>query len=516
MKPKKNWGHGLLFHVLKGMAVSFIPLCILPLLAIINLTLRGGIFDWPQMGSALVGAFVSALGGVLTGWAVCLYDRKSDALAGISAILHLMIHISAVIVCLCFSSLLWPINAENGDTIIRSGMHLALTTGVLAAGWIMTAKSMPERYTAIFSLQRFLQYTMVYIAVLLFIPALNRVFPVRFNIATLSLPFGVMALFSVILMNQGNLDGMMERRQHSKELLPEKIRVYNLLMISGLLLLMTLGLAFGEGFFAAAIRSGKKLLLAGLYGILDFLGIPEGQAVQRDWGQTDPRFGAGTPNSYILRFLAQKARTNPWWNLLFLLLALILAYVLYSNWRAILSHFRERMIEIGSAFWDFLMGRFHFREIGVEKGDYTDKVEELLHEDNQLGSAVFRRSREMKRVVKEWRRTDDPVKKIRDGYRLLIVLAKTSGSDIVFSDTVSQILEKNRETLLGSAFERVNPIYNRVRYGEMMPSAAETAAVGREIERVFESGGVAMKNLAGQMEREKKVAKEAAKNVRKK
>ncbi len=49
-----------------------------------------------------------------------------------------------------------------------------------------------------------------------------------------------------------------------------------------------------------------------------------------------------------------------------------------------------------------------------------------------------------------------------------------------------------------------------------MPSAAETAAVGREIERVFESGGIAMKNLAGQMEREKKVAKEAAKNVRKK
>ena len=108
------------------------------------------------------------------------------------------------------------------------------------------------------------------------------------------------------------------------------------------------------------------------------------------------------------------------------------------------------------------------------------------------------------------------MQKVRDGYRLMVMTSKTGESGVVSSDTTGQILGKNRETPMEPIFKQMNPVYDRVRYGDIAPSAEEVSAVGKEIEAAFESGGVAMKNLAGQMEREKKSAREAAKNVRKK
>ncbi len=509
MKPEENQDRKPLFLLLKGMAVAVQPLSILPLLAVCNLTLGGGIFGWAQMarisaGMALAGGF-----GALLGWISCRYDNRPAPQKSVSKSLHIMMYTAAPIVCLLIALLLWPVPADVPDIVIRRTAHLFLCTGILIAGWILAARNMPGSYTTSFEFSHFIRGSGIYVAALVFIAFFNDTIPVQFHVATLSLSFGITVVFSIILMNQGNIDSMMERRRHNKASLPGKIRLYNLIMIAGLLLIIFSGLLFGNQIFAGLIWLGKKILLLVIYIIMFILSV-------LGRGQEDGEVGgSGKPDTSIYETLAQGAATNPLWNILYVLLIALAVYLLVSNRKAIFRSIRGWFSRIGTAIYNFLMGKFRFRELGAEEGYYTDDVEVLTQDDGPKESASFRTKRELKKALKQWQKLTDPVEKVRGGYRLMVMTAKTGNTGVVSSDTTGQILGKNRETPLEPVFEKMNPVYDRVRYGDTSPSAEEVSAIGREVEAAFENGGIAMRNLAEQMEREKRAAKEAAKSARK-
>ena len=260
MKPEENHDWKPLFLLLKGMAVAFQPLCVLPLLAVSNILLGGGGFGWPQMGTAFAGILLAGLGGALIGGLLCWYSQKPAPNEKVSKFLRIMMFVSAPVFCLVMACLLWPQNAQTGMMMwdglpIYFGwcIFVLANTAILTAGWVLTARNMPGSYTASFSLADFVRGALVYAVSLGLIYFYGSNFSITFNITTLSLPFALMVIFALILLNQGNIDSMMERRRHNKASLPGKIRLYNLIMIAGLLLIIFSGLLFGNQIFAGLI-----------------------------------------------------------------------------------------------------------------------------------------------------------------------------------------------------------------------------------------------------------------------
>ncbi len=518
MNPEENQDRKPLFLLLKGMAVAFQPLCVLPLLALSGILLRGGVFGWPQMGVAFTGVLLAGLGGAMIGGLLSWYSQKTSANQNVSKFLRIMMFVSAPIFCLLLAMLLWPKNAQAGmivwDGLPESfgwGISVLANTAVLTAGWVLTARNMPGSYTASFSLTNFVRGSLVYAISLGIIYFYGSDVSITFDIATLSIPFALMTIIALILMNQGNIDSMMERRRHNKASLPGKIRLYNLIMIAGLLLIIFSGLLFGNQIFAGLIWAAKKILLLIIYIVMLIIWI---LGIGQKGGEANG--GGGKQDTSIYETLAQGATTNPLWNILYVLLIGLAVYLLVTFRKQILRSLRGYFSRIGTAIYNFLMGKFQFREMGAEEGYYTDDVEVLTQDDGPQETASFRTKRELKKALKQWQKLTDPVEKVRGGYRLMVMTAKTGSSGVVSSDTTGQILGKNRETPLEPVFEKMNPVYDRVRYGDTPPSAEEVSAVGKEVEAVFESGGAAMKALTEQMEREKKAAKEAAKSGRKK
>lgn len=517
MKPEEKQQGNSIFLLLKGLSVAFQPLCVLPLLALSGILLNGGVFGWPQMVIALLGVLLAGVGGALVGGMLCLYTQRHSANENVTKFLRMMMFISAPVFSLVIVLLLWPQSAQIG-AVEWPGLppdfawvlFLLANTAVLTVGWTLTARNMPGSYTTSFALNHFVRGALVYVISIGFIYFYGIDTPITFNISTLSLPFGMMVVVSLVLLNQGNIDGMMERRRHNKASLPGKIRVYNLIIVSGMLLVIFAALLFGDQIFAALVWLAKRLALMVVYivmGILWLLGRNQ---------QDGEAGGGGKQDTAIYEQLAKGASANPWWNILYILLIGLAVYLLVSNRKAIFRSIRDWFSRFGAAIYNFLMGRFQFRDMGAEEGYYTDDVEALTQDDRPQESAAFHNKRELKKALKQWQKLTDPVQKVRDGYRLMVMTSKMGESGVVSSDTTGQILGKNRETSMEPVFRQMNPVYDRVRYGDMAPSAEEISVVGKEIEAAFESGGVAMKNLAGQMEREKRAAKEAAKNVRKK
>ncbi|MCI9455373.1 MAG: hypothetical protein HFE44_00170 [Oscillospiraceae bacterium] len=520
MKPEENQeqNKNVLFIFLKGLSVAFQPLCVLPLLALSGILLNGGVFGWPQMATAFLGVLLAGAGGALVGGLLCLYAQRPSVNENVTKFLRVMMFISAPVFSLAITLLLWPQSAQIG-AVEWPGLppdfawliFLLANTAVLAAGWTLTARNMPGSYTTSFALNHLVRGALVYVISMGFIYFYGSEIPIIFNISTLSLPFGLMVVMALILLNQGNIDSMMERRRHNKASLPGRIRVYNLIMVSGILAVIFVSLLFGNQIFAALVWVGKRLLLLVVYIVMGILWL-----LGRGQQDGDAGAGEGKQDTAIYEQLARGASTNPWWNILYLVLIGLAVYLLVSNRKAIFRSIRDWFSRIGAAIYNFLMGRFQFRDLGAEEGYYTDDVEVLTQDDRPQESAAFHNKRELKKALKQWQKVTDPVQKVRDGYRLMVMTSKTGESGVVSSDTTGQILGKNRETPMEPIFKQMNPVYDRVRYGDIAPSAEEVSAVGKEIEAAFESGGVAMKNLAGQMEREKKSAREAAKNVRKK
>jgi len=512
MKPEENQDRKPLFLVLKGMAVAVEPLCVLPLLAVARLMLGGGVFSWKEMGFAFIGLLVAALGGALAGWVSCRYDQKPDAQKSVSKSLHIMMYAVAPIVCFLTAMALWPVISDESEILVKYmwGLHLFASTGILIAGWVLTARNIPGSYTSSFQFSHFLRGAGIYALSLVFIAFFNETHPVELNIVTLSLPFSVLVTFSVILMNQGNIDGMMERRRHNKASLPGKIRVYNLIIITGMLAVVFAGLLFGNQIFAGLVWVGKKLLLLVIYIIMGILWI-----LGRAHPDDESGGGGGKQDTSVYETLAQGATTSPLWNIVYVLLIALAVYLLVTFRKQIFRSFRSYFSRIGTAIYNFLMGRFKVRELGAEEGYYTDDVEVLTQEDGSQETEAFHTKRELKKALKQWQKITNPVEKVRGGYRLMVMTAKTGDSGVIPSDTTGQILGKNRETSLEPVFRQMNPVYDRVRYGDIAPTPEEVSAIGKEVEAAFESGGVAMKNLAEQMEREKKAAKETAKSMRK-
>lgn len=463
-----------LFAVLKGLTIACVPLMLVPGIFISVSVFGQQYYSWPDFwkGAFALGAatLLAALLGLL---AVRYVERKTNP--KITVLLQVLSYAASVPVCLLLACLLWPARPDAGFPL--SLVPWLPSFAVLELCWFFTVRRIPGSYTKSFSMMDFVRCAAIYLAPLLVLLLLEKNITASYNIMPMAFSFGIFTAITAVVINQQTIDIMMERRRHDKASLPAKIRVYNLMMIVGLLLVVFVGLLFAEQIGAGLVWALKRILLLVIY-LFMFLFWIAGAAQGGSSGGGEEASGGGNE----LASLAANEEASPIWNIVIVVLIAAVIYLVIVNRRRIWDAVSGFFSKLLSWLYHFFLDSFKIQELGSAEGYYTEEAEALSREETPAKTAGFRSKRELKRALRSWQKTEDPVLRVRDGYRLLMMAANSQGSGLVPSDTTGRILEKSRESVLESAFSQANPVYDRVRYGGFVPDAAELSGFAAGVE----------------------------------
>jgi len=468
-----------LFTILKAMTVIEVPLMMLPGI-FVSVAVFGKLhFGWAHFGRGILALFIVALFASVLGYLAVRYDVRSkepDFSKGKAMILKVSCYAVSPLVSLPLVLLLWPIRTDVGLYGYLAPWIPAFLT--LEVCWVFTVQAIPGSYTASYSTQDFIRCSMLYLVPIAVIELLRALVPdTSYNVVPMALAFSLYTIIGAIVVNQQNIDLMMERRRHDKSSLPGKIRVYNLLLICGLLVLVFSGLLVGEQLGTVLVWVLKRLGLSLVY-LIAFIFWLMSLGQNGDSGGGAGGGGGGDDFSG----LAQGAKENPFWNILLVVIFAFVVYMLFIHRRRIWEAFSGWFIKIATKLYHFFLDCFKIQELGSAEGYYTEEAEDLTREERFAPINGFKNKREMKRALKQWQKTSDPEKRVRDGYRLLMMASRTQEKNILNSDTTGEILEKNRQSSLETAFMQANPIYDRVRYDDTLPDAAELSGFAAKVE----------------------------------
>jgi len=471
-------GRFSLFKLLKAMTVAEIPLMVIPGIFISVAVLGKVHFGWSDfLRGILALAIVTVLASIL-GYIAVRYDsreKEPDFSKAKATALKLIAYAVSPVVSLPLALLFWPIRPEVGLYGYLAPWLPAFLT--LEICWVLTVQTIPGSYTMSYSTNDFMICAGIHLIPIAVIELLRPLMPyVSYDVIPMALSFSVYTIIGCIVVNQQNIDIMMERRRHDKASLPGKIRVYNLLLICGLLILVFSGLLIGEQLGTAIIWMLKRFGLAIIYLIvLAFKLMSLGQG----GGGSGGGDGGGTPD---MSGLGEGAKESPIWDFILLLIIAFALYALFSNRRRIWEHISELFVKFVTKLYHFFLDCFKVQELGSTEGYYTEEAEDISSEERFAPINGFKNKREMKRALKQWQKTSDPEQRVRDGYRLLMMASRTQDKDLKVSDTTGEILDKNRQSSLETAFAQANPIYDRVRYDGAVPDAAELSGFAAKVE----------------------------------
>ncbi len=480
---------GLLFRTLKALTIATIPLMLVPGILLSVAVLGQRYFGWMAFWKGLLCLSVCTLIPAGLSHLALSYQRKNRQGGTAVTALQLLAYAVSPPVCLILSLLFWPSTTQNGiGGILFPWLGVFITLEIC---WVMTVQRIPQSYTQSFSFSQFGQCAGIYLVPMALMALFADTIPSSYAVEPLALSFGLYTAITGVVINQQNIDIMMERRRHDKASLPGKIRVYNLLLTTGLLALVFLGLLFSNQIGGALIWVLKKcgLLLAYLIILIFWLfSLMQGE---------EESSGGGGTTSPDLSGLGEGSEGSPWWNLLLVALIAGMIYLLIVNRRRIwaaISGFFHRVL---TAIYRFFLNCFHIQELGSEQGYYTEETEELSREKENKTLEGFQNHRQLRRQLRRWRQVTDPVQRVRDGYRLLMMAVKTgseaSGKESALlgihrprpispSDTTGEILQKNLQTSMEDVFRTANPIYDRVRYSEEIPNQEQLTNFSAQVE----------------------------------
>lgn len=294
------------------------------------------------------------------------------------------------------------------------------------------------------------------------------------------LVFSVVLAFTAYALcrNQANIDFHMERRRHRMELLPQKIRAYNLRLM--LAVLAAVPILF---VLRSQIAEGLRTLgwwLATFFAWVFFLIV---KLVELIHGEEAPAAGGMNEAALLAPFQNQPYEiiSDFWFYLAFTLIsAALLWWKRRDILRLLLSVFRK--------LWGLICRLFSFSSASHWKGGepespyYTDEVVSLSPEQERLRRTAKRPA------AREWRRAygrylhmpedseEKRSEKFRAGYRLVLQYLAANGC-YASSDTVHE-LEKRALSLPGmQEYSAAADSYDQVRYGECAPSTEDFSSL---------------------------------------
>lgn len=352
-----------------------------------------------------------------------------------------------------------------------SGMFGIPAVLLLTLCWGRVFRLSRQSGTNLLSLAEYLITGGLYLGCFLIVLYLHHFFGYPYEIEPLGACFAFLSVSFGFLLNQANLDRTMEDMKYHKDSLPKKIRSYNALLIGGFMLLLVLGYLFRVqivGFLAWVGQSFLYIVISLILWVSQL--FPQDAPA----GENDSSASSGLLPS------GGESRNWDWILLVFLVAAVVFLFT--PPGRRLLVRiftFPVRLVK-------YLLKKLAPERVRLSTNEnryYIDQVEDLERSSQTNTDAGSRRK--LRKQLKEWRATGDPVKKVRLGYKLLHRYAEQHSTTLTPADTVRETERKTEEKPFGFAFASVVPAYEEVRYGEKTPSASIVQNVSENVERVY-------------------------------
>lgn len=440
----------------------------LPIFMVLDFTLTGR-YDWPEFGKNFGGIVFSVLFGagcfLLLRWYEKKHPRKTiemdrEVLQNMPRVqfdgyirLMIALYVLSAAVYLIVCLLLWQNNPFYG---VVQGVLFYLC-------WVRIFLSVGKDYTDIYSLLEYVIAGFFYIAGIISV----YLIPLEhsgFHILPITLAFIFLTVSAGFLLNQSNLDRTMDSMQHSKASLPQKVRLYNMFLIGGIMVLLVIGLLFYRQIvdaFVWLVKLFRDLLIV-VVNWLSSIFAMGGMPGVTDESETTQNMGTTLNNAM---------GENQWLNLLFLtVVAVFVVLILTKFGRRWLRQIRDFL----SRGFRVLLGKFSPSSVNSAAGRketvyYSDFVEDL-HDSGEENIRQRKEKRSLRKQVKNWRALNDPTEKVRRGYLLLLSHIRRQDQTITTADTVEEVRSKLKDPSLSVVLEAENPLYERVRYHMDTPS----------------------------------------------
>lgn len=273
--------------------------------------------------------------------------------------------------------------------------------------------------------------------------------------------FGVSVCICAFASNQKGIDYMMERRGHSMDHLPPKIRYYNLALVSAVLIAAALFFIFKSDFAAFAY----EMLEAIKYGfiwilklLVSFFGFLKG-----DTGKPEK---VETPENDDGAFIDESVAGNPLVSKILVILIIITILVLAIKPLGRLV--KKLFVFVVKSFRSWLSKTKTSNFIRMEKTEYYTDHEESLDKSSKRKTVlgVKKEIRLWKSDLKKFTKMPETKEKMLFGYKLAVRGLVLNGYEIAPSDTQLDILKKAQKNLSGKAFEVATYCYNELVFGD--------------------------------------------------
>ncbi len=265
--------------------------------------------------------------------------------------------------------------------------------------------------------------------------------------------FGVLIIIAAVLTNQTNIDLCTHQRDSQKAALPKGLRAYNSCLVAAVVS-VTVALFLFAAPTAQLIYSAIKQLISL---VLSFL---QNRVTENPDDSLDFALGEGQ--------LAVDARDNSLGSLLSILLFAGMVVLIIVFRRQIVAFFRELISPL-----------FRVNEDNTEVG-YMDEVS-IIPEYARGNTSRRKREQTLYRL---YRREEDPRKKYRLGYRLMLLRLSDTAFPPVDTDNTSDHRVKGENGLRNDRIDNIINVYNEVRYNESVPTNEDIVFEEQFIEEI--------------------------------
>lgn len=388
---------------------------------------------------------------------------------GISALPRRLLTLLFAVLC----ALLWFF----ASVFIPSVLHRIILSGILVAAFFAGSALYAYNYDEIMNLRTFRAGIIFYIVIVVLLAIAGGE---TFQVA----PFAGILFFGLILllfgMNQGGMDGMMRMRRHPLDLLPQKIRRYNLRLISMIVvLLLLLTLAYQP--VAAALTSVGNVLYQLLRQTVAFLTANQGSTSTPSGPSVAPPPVKDPSLSDSLGY----GDSSPFWDYfgwgMMVLIGIALIYYssdIYRILRDALRRLREALSQ-----W---LHRERKHEVKLGATEYTDTDEyadatEELNPRKQKDALTWSKWRQNYRRYTSMAPSD---LRLRRGYGLIMEWLKMQEVPLKPCDTTLEIVHTVAHTLDFSDLNEATTPYNLLRYGDRSFDLCDSQEMDRVLEEM--------------------------------
>lgn len=291
----------------------------------------------------------------------------------------------------------------------------------------------------------------------------------------------IIILIFAIGRSQGNIDYLMQRRRHSEQNLPPKVRAYTIRLIMIIAGVTALLFLFKDGISAVFLSLFKLVKIVGAASMELARMLSETTG-----GDAKPLEEVPQLPDYVPIEDVPEVTPHPIWNALFYIVGFIIIVVLIIKFFGSAVNALKKICRKVLQLLSEISMKFAKKDSDEECG-FTDSEEFLSEAEAEAFKQLPRRKQiaEWKRLVKDYKKLPECPEKYRKGFKAALDGFRLTGTEISPVRTTGEI---GRLEQVKNGFSEYFPTaesYDIIRYGEN-PNDPDFASLGQLIDRISE------------------------------